>query len=533
MSKTYEELVAWATSQDAIRTILVHVEGFDSGPLYLSNTPYVTEAGDTPASVSYIPCLVGSLSFTESLDINGGTASIGYGTIDINNHDGRYDEWASYIWKNKSIKIFLGDPRWVRGDFVQIFEGIVDDLVINTRSTISIQLCNKLERLNQAISEKTLTTLYPSTANELNPNITPIQPVGATNAIRPVGAVQNRESVLPLCFGECFNVTPLKISSALTDGNTNQEIYMVHDGQIEAIIEVRDNGVPLTPGTGYTVNLSNGTFTLLRAPFGTITCDVQGAKPSGTYLSGLGQIIQHIVLNYGPAEVPKYTVGEIDTGILAQYNQFDVGIYITDRENVFDICQRLASSVGASLSQSHDGKLSLSRLTLPGYTVAEPIVTSINETNTLFEGISLRERVAVKGAIKLAYAKNFTEQGDGMAGAVPQQSLDIFKKPYQYVTPKDNTVINTYKLTTQPLEEEQLLVDEVQATAEANRRLTLFKTSRTIFEVQGRMDFTTMTLGLGVTLQNYRFGLETPKPGVVVSTSKDWVTGKTTIGVLV
>lgn len=532
MSKTYAELVDWMTSQDSIRTILVHIENVDSATQYLSNKPYVTEGGDTPPSVSYTPCLTGSLSFTEQLDIAGGTASIGYGTLDVNNHDGRYDHWINFIWKNKPIKIFLGDPRWVRSDFIQIFDGVIDDVTFNNRSAIQIQLYNKLERLNSAVSEKTITQLYPTTANELNPNITPIIPVNPSNATKPVGANQNRESILPLCFGECFNVSPVKISTLLTGGGTNKDIYMVHDGPIEQILEVRDNGVPLTEGSGYTVNLSEGTFELLRAQFGTITCDVQGAKPSGTYLSTIGQIIPHIVLNYGPTEGIKYTLAEIDSGTFALYTQ-SVGIYITDRENVFDICQQLANSVGAQLTQSYDSKLSIARVSLPGFSVPEPIVLDITESNTLYQGISIRERIQVKGSVKLAYAKNFTEQSDGMAGAVPPESLDIYKKPNQYTVQKDDTVIANYGLTTQPEEEVTLLIDEDEAKAEALRRLNLFKEQRTIYEIQGRMDFITMVPGLAVTLQNYRFGLSTPKEGVVVQTSKDWVTGKTTIGVLV
>lgn len=530
MSKSYAELVDWSQRQDAIRIILVHIEGFDGGPLYLSNKPYITEGGDTPSSVAYVPCLVGSLSFTEQLDVEGGTASIGYGTVDINNHDGVYDIWKNYIWKNKPIQIYLGDPRWNRADFIQIFDGLIDDVASSDRSTVSISLYNKLERLNTAISEKTITTLYPSTADEVNINITPIIPWTITNATKPVGAVQSRDTLLPLCFGECFNVTPLKISTTLTGGETNVDTYMVHDGQIEAILEVRDNGVPLTPGTGYTVDLVNGTFTLLHAPFGTITCDVQGAKPSGIYLDSIGTIIKHIVTTYG---VTKYVDADIDLDTLAAYNSYYTGVYITDRENVFDICQRLANSVGASLSQQYDGKLTMSRLTLPGYSVTAPIVTEITEDNINYNGISIQERVPVKGAVKLGYAYNWTEQSDGLAGAVPQQSIDLYKKPYQFVAPKDDMVISSYSITAQPIEEETLLVDEAQASDEATRRLTLFKTQRTIYSIEGRMDFITMTPGLGVTLKNYRFGLSTPVNGVVVSTSKDWVTGKTTIGVLV
>lgn len=533
MSKTYLELEAWASSQDAIRVILVEIEDVNGGTVYLSNKSYTTEAGDTPASVSYTACLVGALNFTESLDISGGTSSIGYGTIDVNNLGGLYDFWLDYVWKNKRIQIFLGDPRWARDDFVLIFTGLVDDVTSSERDKVSLSLYNKLEVLNTSISEKTLTSLYPTTEDELVIGVTPQIAYTSTNAQKPVGAVQNRDRVLPLCFGECFNVTPLKISSALSGGATNVETFMVHDGPIEAILEVRDNGVPLS-SSAYSVNLSTGTFTLNNAAYGSITCDVQGAKVLGVFLSGVGQIIKHLVTTYGSSTSPRYELEEIDTDLLDTYDEYKVGVYIVDRENVFDVCQRIANSVGASLSQTYGGLLVLGRVAIPGFeVVVDGIVTDITERNTLFDGISISSRPVVKGAIKLSYAKNYTVQSEGVAGAVPSSNVDLYKKTSLYITQKDDVVITAYKQTGQPLEEQTLLISEAQAVEEAQRRLELFKVPRSVLQIQGRMEFTTLTPGMAVTVTNYRFGLSDPTDGVVLSTSKDWVTGKTTIGVLI
>lgn len=157
------------------------------------------------------------------------------------------------MWANRQVKIFVGDPRWPRDDFYNIFTGVISDITTSSQTSLNLVLLNKLDRLNNPISEKTLGSLYPKVG----------EPGGfAGNENRPVGAVQNRDSILPLCFGECFNVTPLHISSALTGGTQDHLTYMVHDGPIQEILEVRDNGIPIT---AYTADLTKGIFTLDKA----------------------------------------------------------------------------------------------------------------------------------------------------------------------------------------------------------------------------------------------------------------------------
>ena len=526
MSKTTAELVSWIKSQDAIRTILVEVHdvtGSGSSVIRLSNKPYTTGQGETPASTSYLPLLVGSLSYNETLSLDG-SASIGYGDIQITNTDGARDTWLTWTWVNKRITIDIGDPRWARDDFYRIFDGLVGDISAPSRNTLSITLLNKIERLNTAISEKTLAKLYPTVANG---GI-------AGNENKPVGAVQNRDSILPLCFGECFNVTPLKISSALGTGTTNEEIYMVHDGAIQGIIEVRDNGVPLVEGTGYTANLTNGTITLLRPPAGTVTCSVQGSTLGGTYSNKIVDIIKYIVKTYG-----KQPLVDSDLS-LSNLNDFNtlhpqpVGMYVTDRENVLDVCQRVANSVVASVHSSYAGELYLVKLDLPGVDVsAIGFSTTITESSLMYEGISISERPLVRGSIKLGYCRNWTPQ-DTLAGAVPSASTDNYKKEWFFEVKKDSSVLTTYKITEQPDEyEESLLLVQADAITEANRRLTLWKTQRSVYTCNCFSEFLPITIGMKVSIENYRYGLTPAKDGVVVSTQKDWITGNVTLGVLV
>lgn len=515
MTKT--ELIAWLGSTSTIKMVLVEVSDIGNAPnstVYLSSKPYVTAQGETPELVSYDPCITSGLTFSESISLDG-TPSIGYGDIQIDNTDGSRDSWLYWVWANRSIKIYIGDPQWPRVDFFKIFDGQVADISASSRETLNLMLLNKLDRLNNPISEKTLGSLYPNDSN------------------KPVGAIQNRDAILPLCFGECFNITPLLISSALGTGTTNELIYMVNDGPIDGIIEIRDNGVPLTPGVGYTVNLAQGTFTLLRAPAGVITCSVRGSTLGGTYSNKIVDIIKYIVITYGPVDT-RFNLTDLNTVKLDAFsapNQQAVGIYLSDRANVLEVCQDLASSIGASVSCSHDGLLHLIKLQIPGDTVVD-MPTVIDENNTQFESLSLVEKIAVRGTSKIGYCKNWTIQESGLAGAVPQSSCDLFKDEWLYATSTDSITTSLYRLGGMPTEETTLLIEKVDAETEANRRLELWKTPRFIFTMNTLNSHVLLEIGSAVTVHNYRYAL-TGKTGTVISIDKNWFTGETTLGVLV
>lgn len=514
---TKAELLSWLNSTSAIKMVLVEVTDVGNAPnsnVYLSSKPYVTAQGETPELVSYDPCVISSLQFSESIALDG-TATIGYGDIQIDNTGGSRDSWLTWIWANRNIQIYIGDPQWPRADFFKIFDGLVTDISSSSRDTLNLILLNKLDRLNNPLSEKTLGSVFPG------------------DSTKPVGAVQNREAVLPLCFGECFNVTPLLVSSMFTGGTTNTLVYMVHDGPIDGFIEVRDNGVPLTPGVGYTTSPSTGTFTLLRAPVGVITCSVRGSTLGGTYSDKIVDIISHIVTNYGPTTT-RFTVNDLNTTKLSIFNaahQQSVGMYITDRANVLEVCQQLAASVGAAVSCSHTGLLHLIKISVPGDTVTD-IPTNIDENNTEIESLSLSEKLQVRGTSKLGYCKNWTVQESGIAGAVPQSSRDLFKDEWLYALATDSVTTTTYRLGSMPVEEETLLNERAAADSEATRRLAFWKTPRFIFTMNTLNDHILMEVGTGVVINNYRFNLNN-KPGTVLSIDKDWFTGITTLGVLV
>ncbi len=467
-------------------TLLVEVD--TTVPRYLSTVAYTTLPTDSPANRVYSPGVSGGVAFTETLPLDG-SATLSVGDIELNNDDGLLDSWLDDIWVNKPIRIYIGDVSWVRADFRLIFTGIVDNINSRAANRLNISLRDKLQRLNTPVSETLLG-----------------------------GTTSNKDRLIPLCFGEVHNVEPLLVDPATLK-------YKVHGSAIERLIEVRDNGAPVSINE----SLIDGTFTLVAQQAGTITCSVQGDKPS-TYSDRIADTITRLVTGYGKVS-DRLTTADIDTAQFAEFNAAHpqpVGVYLNDRSNVIEVCQQLASSVGAQISMSREGLLRLLKITLPA--TGTPLV--VTPSDYVAKSLEIKERVDVKAAIKVGYCKNYTTQ-TGLNTGLPASHKDLFMQEYLSVTEKNQSVADTYKLNTEPVQTDTLLLTESDATAEANRLLTLWQQPRTVYTFVGYSHLLTVPLGQALTLVSPRFGLSEGKTGIVVGIQSDWVSRRVTIEVLI
>lgn len=467
-------------------TLLVEVD--TTVPRYLSTVAYTTLPTDSPANRVYSPVVSGGVAFTETLPLDG-SATLSVGDIELNNDDGLLDSWLDDVWVNKPIRIYIGDVSWVRADFRLIFTGIVDNINSRAANCLNISLRDKLQRLNTPVSETLLG-----------------------------GTTPNKDRLIPLCFGEVHNVEPLLVDPATLK-------YKVHGSAIERLIEVRDNGVPVSINE----SLIDGTFTLVAQQAGTITCSVQGDKPT-TYSNRIADTITRLVTGYGKVS-DRLTTADIDTAQFAAFNAAHpqpVGVYLNDRSNVIEVCQQLASSVGAQISMSREGLLRLLKITLPA--TGTPLV--VTPSDYVAKSLEIKERVDVKAAIKVGYCKNYTTQ-TGLNTGLPASHKDLFMQEYLSVTAKNQSVADTYKLNTEPVQTDTLLLTESDATAEANRLLTLWQQPRTVYQFVGYSHLLTVPLGQALTLVSPRFGLSEGKTGIVVGIQSDWVSRRVTIEVLI
>lgn len=459
---------------------------------YLSNRPYVTSEYEIPSSVVYESALIGGVKVTEKLSIDG-KATISFGDIGVRNTDGSFDSWigSNHIWSNKPIKIYVGDVTWPRYKFEKVFDGVVTDIDSKQRDQLNIKLRDKLERLNTPVFETKL---------------------GGTSS--------NKDRLLPLVFGEVHNIEPLLVDAAT-------HTYQVHAGQIEDIIEVRDNGVPIT----VTKQLDTGKFSLVAAPAGTLTCSVQGSKMGGIYLNEIAGLVKRLVTAYGTA-YERFGASEIDQvnfDAFTAANPQPVGVFVGDRANVLEVCQQFASSVGAQLCVTRGGLLQLLRV---DFDFSAGTTFDITTEHMYERTLTPSERSAVIAADKVGFCKNWTVQDNLISGVVEEHKA-LYAQEWLTETATLPAVAADYGLDMEPPQRDTLLLTRTDAANECQRRLAILSQPRTSYTFEGVPLMMTLTLGQKVSVTHPRFGLSGKVNAVVTSLACDWSTGRTTVEITV
>lgn len=491
--------------------------------LYFSTMPFITGNG-----IAFTPLIVGDVEITESITVTGGGANITFGTVDIANPNGEYDDWIDpqkYVWSNRSIKIYFGDPSWTAANiaaldtvFYKVYDGVIDECKSPSRNSLSWVLRDKLERLNVALTERTLDTdgvWYPS----------------QTNA----------DTIRPIVFGEVHNMTPV-----LIDPSTLK--YRFNDGACEDLLEVRDNGYPTYRYNGDTSGITNlsvtsGTFNLTRPAAGTITCSVQGVKTtynvvtatsiSATYRNTVIDTIYMLATAYGSTNMGRLSQSDIDTANF-QYmagttsGTAACGYLVTDRVNLLQAIQELAASIGAVVYCNRSGLLQILRIGVP---TQDPVV-AITDSDILVHTLTLQEKIPVVGSVKLGYAKNWTVQ-QNLATYIDEQTKSDFGEEWFIETVTDNTTVTEYKLATDPPQRNIFLVNGAETLAEATRLVNYYKTPRSIFSFVGTSKLLSLKLGQQVTLTHNRFGLQSGKTGQVIKCTPRWCKGLIDLEVIV
>lgn len=527
---------AWLEDPRSIRSIFVIVSRYNVSTtseetLYLSTTGYVT----TNADVSFDPILTGGVSLNESLSVDGGL-SFSFGDIEISNPNGDLDTWvsdSSYVWVNRPIKIYYGDPQWnttnitsFETDFLKIFDGLVANIDSRNRTTLNIKVRDKMERLNAPLTENKLGTY------------------GTWGA----GTQPNKDTIRPLVFGEVFNIEPLLVDPSLLK-------YMFNDGTTaasELVIEIRDNGVPIytAPGitagltTGATIDLTNGTFVLAHPLAGGITASIQGVKNSinlstgalvtGTYDNNIANLIALITTQYGKSYT-KLTASDLDLTNLSTFaaaNTQAVGISISGGENVLTVCQQLADSIGAQLYFNRVGKLQLLRLGA-GFTGSS--VTTITDSDILLNSLSISSKLNVVAASKIGYVKAWVVQ-EGLVTGIPDEHKLMFATEWYTRTATNSTAQSLYKLHVDPQQKDTMLLVGADADSEASRLKNYYSSPKTIYKMTCTSNMLGLELGQNITLIHNRFGLYnggSGRAGQIYSLSPNWLAGTVEVEVII
>ena len=258
----------------AERILLIEIVRNDvsSTTYYLSDSDYITENDDTPANLFYSPVIGGTgLSDIRKVlnDPFSGQASTGFGEITIvddqvwTSISGLFSEETINLVRGATVTAWLaGPPRvYSRVDAIQLLKGKVGRVGGSSDGSLRFEIVDGSQELQ-----------------------------------RPIVAVSDK----PLCFGYCRNVQPFLTNPASLE-------YHVHDGAIEAVVAVYDQGALLTLTTDYTVDLSTGKITLVGSPVGIVTADVKGAQVSGTWLDSTEEIASELISRAGVASLKRTT----------------------------------------------------------------------------------------------------------------------------------------------------------------------------------------------------------------------------------
>lgn len=500
----------WLEKPNVVRILLVQIERTSGTVTEYLSTHTASVSGNTYSGV-----INGGFDISENINIDY-SASISYGGIDIINSNGQYDTWlgSSYIWVNKAIRVYVGElpaagaTPSLTNDFELIFDGVITDIDAKDRFTISFKVRDKLEKLNTTLSETLL-------GNYFN---------GANNVSTATYDNQNKNNLKPVCFGEVFNVTPLVADPV------NLE-YMVNFGNTEQIIEVRDNGIPVSITTGGTIPA--GSFRLTKNPAGTITCSLQGAQglvntttgaiTATSYDPSAKNTILLILRSYGKT----LAASEIDlTSFSSTAGSEAIGVYLSDRINVLQLCQEIAKSCGCIITVTRLGKVKLLKLAIPAAATA-----SITDSDTLLNSLAISRRIDVIAGVKLGACRSYTVQNN-LVTAIPQAHKDLYATDYLETVSTDATVKTNYAITVEPSIESTYLIDSTEAATVAASRLALFKTPRTVYKMTCTAKFLSTQLGDGVSLTSSRFSLSNTI-GLVISTKPNWTKGTIDLEVLV
>lgn len=454
--------------------------------LYYSGEGFITEPTDTPANTLFEPRLVEPISFSRSMFSSGkigGFSVPGFGELILTNADGGLDAFSGYAWDGRSVEVKVGEDGAAYQYYFTIFTGQARTVEFDD---LFIRVILRDDQNDFDIDYPD--TLYAGTGgNE--------------------GTAELAGQAKPHCYGQVHNIEPV-----LVDATNN--VYQVHDGAIEAIDTVYDGGVALTLTTDYTVDLTNGRFTLVAAPTGIITADVKGSKPGGTYLATVADIVKHLVEDHAGFTYP----GDFDTASFTALNTANsavVGVYDRDTTDLFNILDRLINSIGGFYGFDRDGKFQVGRVELPTGTAAfEFDSTNIIEITRLASAVPNHQ-------VRVNYNKNFRVMSESdFDPSITTAKRDSLVREWSVATATDANVLTAYP-NSSALIVNTFLVDSTAAATEASRLLTIYKTQRDFYKILVKTQPYTLKLNDVVKITFNRYNLASGKLFRVISIVED------------
>ena len=461
---------------------------------YSSGAAYMTQPSETPPNTAYEARLLSAGNYERHAwqrDTTRGAAQIGYGTVEIDNSDGRLDQYRDYGFDGQSLAIRFGDSAAAYpSGFTTTFSGTVEALVFGWR-TVTALVRDMLGETFQL----------------------PIQAVtyGGSNA----GAVgvdglptDLQGKYKPILLGQVLNISPPCV-------NTSTLIYQITDrtniaiGTV-SIAKVYDKGVALTAGTVQTslallvsTAPTAGTYNVYDGPEGcfirlgsTPQANVTVDASEGTTASNtVAQIVSRILT--GPGGQPAASIA--GAANLDRLSSGPVGIWIdTGGAQLGDVINQVLMCCNGYLIDSRAGGWALGALqaptgtanaTISAYQIKDASGNGINVITANDLGSDAPTTSSNTPAVTLPlyrvimnYSLNNTVQTEADIAGAGLSRLGFTKQQYRQVD-VSNPAIKAIHALSPMVTFTSLFLNQVDALAEANRQLAMRSIHRDVIEL--------------------------------------------------
>jgi len=369
-----EEYKIWLAEPDHERILLVILtgyDGFDNNLFYMSSAPFYTEPTASLPNIQFESRIEEDFFIEKGITFfEKGIGTDNLSELEITNADAELDFWQNLQWDKRPITIYLGDPEWKFDDFLvkPLFIGIIDSVDFGD-THVRFRFNNRLGILNGPVQRTLLEN-----------------------------AGENNNKTIPLAYGHLRNIEPINI-------NPNTHEYQWHDTEVDIVEHIYDKGVIVT---NYVLNSAYGRFAVNNRPAGTLTLDGQ------TTLLKIDQVSKDLMCRLGPLNENDI---DVDSFVeLSNEKNYDISLYITERQNNLDILERLFASFGASLLINFEGKVAVAWIKLPENEL--PIVY-LDSNEIALENFSIEPLNNIQWRTRLKYNRNYTIQKDGdLAGSI-------------------------------------------------------------------------------------------------------------------
>ncbi|MDI4231459.1 hypothetical protein OZ411_01350 [Bradyrhizobium sp. Arg237L] len=473
--------------------------------IYVSTAAgFATRPTDTPANQPFRGVLQ-SFKFTRSImESDIGQFTTGKGTLVISNADAYYDFLPlSYAVDGRPITIKIG-----RRDRAYAEAFPLAKLTASGWNVDGDAITIDLEDFSYKLEVPAQPNVYGGTG-------------GADGGADLTGKRK------PLVLGKALNVTPVLLVPNLL-------IYQVHDGSVQAIDAVYDRGAQLTAGSDvasyaalvaasvsagqYATCRALGLFKLGSSPSGTVTADVRGENTGG-YIETTADIVRW-ALRTRTALVDPTDLDAASFDAVNAAQPAGIGYFVApdDSLTVAALIQKLMGGIGGWGGHKLDG---LFEVRIFGAPSGNPVASFAR--GDMLGGDIKREPLPdayrpPRWRWRVPYARCWTVQTD-LAGGVSAARKAFVAEEYRLAEASSQTILTDHPFAQDRDPVEAYFQNEADATAEAERLIALWKTTRAIYRATVPRRALRRDMGDEIGVTHPRFDLSQGRSMIVVETS--------------